>query len=203
MKAVVAIALALVAVSAPATVEAAQGPSVTGYGATISAWNSAHKMITKHGSAKFPKDTCYGWASHSSENDNRAGCRYLIEAQTGGHVSDLIIWLPDHTSLASAEKAAIKQLPNDRQVLWKEVDPGCAWVLVHSSIVGAIPGLGSPSSAGLITIKIATTTLATKLKASNAPVVSMFLSLVDEGAPYTPASVKAYVSSPYSCSAAN
>lgn len=135
MKTAAAIALAVGVALVPVTASAHSKP-VTGFGATISAWNSVHKAATGHhtGGGKY---ACYDWVPHAANvlNGSKDGpyCLYDSLDVTAGRVDAYDISLPNHTSLAVAEKFALRQFPNDRKVLWSLGLPDCTIVLVQSN----------------------------------------------------------------------
>lgn len=178
---------------------------VTGFGARVSAWNRTHKMVTKHGYQTFVKDVCYDWVAHeaNASNLNGPGCRYAPVTVYGGIVEGFAISLPNHTTLTTAEKFALRQLPSNRKILWTVDQPNCLWQLIQSSTLAPIlagHNIGEPPGAGLVTVEFETTATADGAEVAfnqvNAPLIDLEVpnpALGAPGAPFTSAAIQSEV----------
>ena len=108
--------------------------SLTGFGATISAWNSAHKQDPDYA----------GFAAYGPKISTPQGRIPQITQvmSDGGRVSQFIEVVPENSSLADAEKAALAQLPPGAVPKGLVVTDSCAfWNVTSDALQSA---LGSP-----------------------------------------------------------
>lgn len=203
MRVIAAITLAAAVALVPITA-AAHSKTLTGYGATIAAWNSAHKMVRRHGAQSFVKDACYNCTAHTAGNHgaNGAGCLYGALSVYGGVVDGYEMYLPNRTPLTTAETVVLRQFPSDRKILWTLGQPHCTTILVTSGKLKT--ALSSPKigdSAGLVTVEFQTPASASQaasgtdvpFTSANAAWVTLDIVLTVPGEPYTVASAEEYV----------
>jgi hypothetical protein len=108
--------------------------SITGFGATISAWNGAHKKVANY--AGFP---AYGREVSTPQGKVPQFTQLMTES---GRVGQFIEVLPPNSSLADAERAALAQLPPGTAPQNLVVTSSCAfWNLNSATLQSA---LGSP-----------------------------------------------------------
>jgi hypothetical protein len=204
MKAIAATAVAVAVALMPITVSA-HSKRLTGFGATISAWNSTHKMVTKHGYQTFDKDVCYDWVAHEANASklNGPGCRYAPISVEKRRVDGITVSLANQTPLATSEHLALSLLPSDRVVLWTVNQPNCIWQLIQSKTLAPIlasDNSGEPPGAGLVTVEFETTATVNgsevAFNPANAPLIDLEVAdpaLGAPGAPYTSAAIQAEV----------
>jgi arylsulfatase A-like enzyme len=127
--------------NAPATTQAPSHPSVTGFGATDSAWNEAHTEDTN-----YAHEAAYDPNSALPENDGRPGDEYTDVQHSNGHVTGYEY----HFQSESAEDARMailhEQFPTDAKALQYKELPTCALMLVSSPTLARPLGLpaGTP-----------------------------------------------------------
>jgi hypothetical protein len=198
MKAFGAVVLAVSVALVPVTASA-HSKGLTAYGATKSAWNSTHKMVTHQHGQSFVKGVCYDWVSHEANAGklNGPGCLYNIQASWP--VTAYGISLPNHTSFTTAERVVLSQFPRDRHVVWTGNLPDCRWQIIQSNtLVPVMAKVGEPPGiAGLVTVEYETTLTAdgstVPFNPANAPVVALSLPALASGTPATLASVESSV----------
>jgi hypothetical protein len=112
----------------------APGPNITGFGATISAWNRAHTQT--HNYAGFP---AYGPSISTPQGKTPQFTQVMSD---GGRVTQFIEVLPKNSTLSTAEKAALAQLPSGTAPKALVVTGSCAfWNLSSATLKSAV---GSP-----------------------------------------------------------
>jgi hypothetical protein len=200
MKAFGAVVLAVGVALVPVTASA-HSKGLTAYGATKSAWNSTHTMVTHQHGQSFVKDVCYDWVSHEANAGklNGPGCLYNVEVSWP--VTAYGINLPNHTSFAKAERVVLSQFPSDRHLAWTGNVPDCRWQIIQSNTLVPVMELHSvgepPGVAGLVTVEYETTLTAegstVPFNPANAPVVDLSLPALASGSPATLASVESSV----------
>lgn len=110
------------------------GANITGFGATISAWNGAHTQT--HNYAGFP---AYGRTISTPQGKTPQFTQVMTDS---GRISQFIEVLPKNSSLATAEKAALAQLPSGTAPKALVVTGSCAfWNLSSATLTSAV---GSP-----------------------------------------------------------
>jgi hypothetical protein len=110
------------------------GSNITGFGATVSAWNGAHKQT--HNYAGF---TAYGRTISTPQGKTPQFTEVMTDS---GRITQFIEVLPKNSSLATAEKAALAQLPSGTAPKALVVTGSCAfWNLSSATLQSAV---GSP-----------------------------------------------------------
>jgi len=116
--------------SSPAT-------SLTGFGATIAAWNRAHPQATSY--AGLP---AYGPAVSTPQGPTPQYSQVQLDS---GRVTQYVEVLPNGTSLAAAKKAARANLPSSAEAKSFVVTTSCAfWNFTSTAVDDAV---GSPQVA--------------------------------------------------------
>ncbi|HEY5024866.1 MAG TPA: hypothetical protein VII76_07805 [Acidimicrobiales bacterium] len=115
--------------------------SLTGFGATIAAWNNAHTQAASY--AGLP---AYGPVVSTPQGRIPQYSEVQLES---GRVSQYLEVLPNGTSLATAEKAARANLPSSAVAKSFVVTTSCAFWNFTSTIVN--DAMGSPQ----VTVEIA------------------------------------------------
>jgi len=136
MKRVLALAAAASALLAAAS--SASPGSVTGFGATVRAWNATHTMDRR---GNLVPGCCYDPVA------NRPGLlyadRYYAVQPIGGHVISYYEWLGNGTSAKAAKAAALQQLPADARIKsFTAHGNTCAILIVNSRKLGNLLGRG-------------------------------------------------------------
>lgn len=108
--------------------------TLTGYGATVAAWDRAHTADTNYaaGSAYDPDPSL-------PPANGRTADRYVAVQPLGGHVTDYMINFRA-TSLSGAESVVAREFPADARVLWTQPLAGCTIVEYASATVHAALG---------------------------------------------------------------
>jgi hypothetical protein len=108
--------------------------NITGFGATISAWNGTHKQVANY--AGFP---AYGREISTPQGKTPQFTQLMTDS---GRVAQFIEVLPKNSSLGDAERAALAQLPPGTAPKDLVVTSSCAfWNLNSATLQSA---LGSP-----------------------------------------------------------
>jgi hypothetical protein len=147
--------------AAPSVMPSSSYQEVTGFGATLTSWNSHH--VAASASVCASANTCYN-PDPSLDASIAAQVTYYSLASDGRVVYGYLKRLHSGTSLAQAKASALAEFPSDVRVVdFRRLDT-CALMLVQSTnmarslssagfgmIQGAIVGLYTVDSQGSIT----------------------------------------------------
>lgn len=109
-------------------------PHLTGYGATIADWDSAHTP-----DPDFDAGSTYGADPSLPPVNGHTGAKYTAVQPLGGRVTDYYVnFLP--ISLAGAEQIISAEFPSDMRILWTSHVDTCVQVEYASTLVHAATG---------------------------------------------------------------
>jgi len=166
--------------TAPAQTSPITAGSITGFGATISAWATTHTKV-KEAVAGEPKASYWGPKTTSASVFSH---QFVVLQTALNRVIALDINFPSGTPLSTAEKETYSQLPSDEKltssvVLMNDTNGNsCLLVNVKSATLGAVlsgPPFDDPS--GTVGIEFATVLSAAALGYSAKNINGAFLQL--------------------------
>lgn len=140
-------------VTAPASASSSPSPaadSITGFGATDTAWNAHHTAATDSGLAP---GCCYSPDPSLPQVNGHVGYRYFAVQHSNGRVLDYEMDLHPGTSSAEAKAEVLREFPPDATVLWFAVKASCAQMEIQSAALGkalAVPAIGDPAGEGSV-----------------------------------------------------
>jgi hypothetical protein len=117
--------------------------AITGYGATIAAWNAHH--TADH---DFAAGTVYDPDPSLPEVNGHTGAVYVLVAPQGGLVLSYAMNLAAGTTLHAAVTTAQAEFPRDARLLWIARKNTCVQVQFASAILGHVlarPAIGDAS----------------------------------------------------------
>lgn len=129
--------------SADATAAKADG-GLTGFGATRSAWNSAH---TADPNTKLVKGCCYGPVIDTVDQANAD--TYSLAASAPNVISAITRNFAPHTTEAEALAALRQDLPPDAVQVQSKVEDGCKEFVYSSKLLAKNPQFDARFSFGL------------------------------------------------------
>jgi hypothetical protein len=112
-------------------------PTLTGYGATLSEWNSTHTE-----DPGYTANTAY---DPTSGLGNGYSDKYAAVFWTNGRALSYQIGFPSNTSITTAESEVMQEFPSDATILWGQENTSdsvdiCYQIEVHSTILGEVLG---------------------------------------------------------------
>lgn len=128
--------------STPTTTAAAPpADGITGYGATVDGWDSAH--TEDH---EFQAGAVYNSDPGLPQVNGHTGAKYTTVDPQGGRVTSYTVnFLP--ASLPSAESLITREFPTDTQVLWTQKFESCVQVEYSSPTLHKALGHTQPGDA--------------------------------------------------------
>ena len=124
-----------VSTSSPTVAPSAAG--ITGYGATVADWNSAHTQ------APFcAPGGCYDPDPSLAQVNGHEGVRYFGVSPSNGRVLDYSMAFAHGTPQSIASATVMREFPSDVAVLWTTTKATCYQMEVTSATLGGV--LGSP-----------------------------------------------------------
>lgn len=156
--------LAPVASTAPS---AAGADGITGFGATVAAWDATHRPDARYdpGSAFDP--------TPGLGPDERHDAKYFA-VQAADRVTTYSMRLPRGSSLAEARAAALAELPPDGKALWTAARDTCAQLELRSqALANALGGTG------MVFVEVSTETAAGDVGYSPKNANELFVTLGD------------------------
>src|SRR5579859_663714 len=111
-------------------------PKITGYGATLSDWNSAHIADSR-------------FAANSSYNptpglgSGNANDEYYTVSSSGGRITTYSMRFASGTDISSAKSLALQEFPSDTTILWAQANTSdstnaCYQMEVHSATLASL-----------------------------------------------------------------
>ncbi len=124
-------AAAAILVAVGACGSSSPASSLTGFGATVAAWNATHKKDANY--AGLP---AYGPTISTPQGPSPQFVQVTVQS---GRVSQYIEVLPNGTSLATAKKAALANLPSTAAAKSFVVTTSCAfWNFTSNAVASAV-----------------------------------------------------------------
>lgn len=119
---------------------------ITGFGATIAAWDATHAADTR-----FAAETAYD-PTPGLGPDQEHNAKYF-GVVAGDRVLSYSERLPHRSRFADAKAAALAELPPDAKVVWTRTRTGCAQMELRSATLGQAIG-----ARGRVYVKVVTET---------------------------------------------
>ena len=117
----------------PPTAALTTQAGVTGFGAAVADWNSAHTA-----SPLCSSGACYDPDPSLPQLNGHVGLRYTVVQTSAAHVIGYTLNFPQGTSQATASAATIRELPSDAQVSWSAPKDQCYQVELASGTLGEV-----------------------------------------------------------------
>lgn len=122
--------LAPTATRTHAPAPAAPVDTLTGYGATVAAWDAHHTPDTA-----YPPGLVFDPDPSLPRDGGREGARYVAVAPIGGRITDYTVNFPATGNATAVERALLAEFAPDAYVLWDQDMPGCVMAEVVSATV--------------------------------------------------------------------
>jgi hypothetical protein len=123
-------------VSSPTS--AASSDPLTGYGATVAAWNEHHTP-----DPDFAPGAVYDADPSLPQINGHTGAKYVEVTPTDGRVVEYVMNLPASTELTQALAIAELELPTDATILWQAKLDSCVQFEFVSPTLGRYVGKGA------------------------------------------------------------